>query len=329
MDLSIFGRTCLASLILLFATEVAWSALPAEVSPNPDTIRVFENYVARTDAKNANTLRSDNFLWTDDLAQPAKESTYAKLKRGEVVMQRVAPTGVYADIPGGMIHDWEGMVFIPGARLVEVLTFLKDYDHQSTYFAPDVQQSRIEEHSGDHYRVFLRFRRTKIVTVILDTDHTIDYFSDSPTRAHSRSSAIRIAEVENPGEATEKEKSPGHDNGFLWRMETWWRFEEKDGGVYLQNQVVSLSRNIPTGLGWAIEPFVTSIPKESLEFTLNAVRRGVLARSKTACADSTSWIIAFESQSESTLPRLAVGVTNSWILPDQSARVPRVPPIEQ
>ena len=84
--------------------------------------------------------------------------------------------------------------------------------------------------------------------------------------------------MENPGTKSEKELTPGQDSGFLWRMETWWRLEEKDDGVYLQNQVVSLTRDIPAGLGWAVEPFVTSIPKESLEFTLGAVRRAALAQ---------------------------------------------------
>lgn len=176
-----------------------------------------------------------------------------------------------------MIHDWERIIFIPGKTLPEVLAILEDYNHHANYFAPDVEQARIEEHHGDDFLVFLRFRRVKIVTVVLDTEHKVTYFHDSPTRAHSRSSAVRISEVENPGTKTEKELAPGEDSGFLWRMETWWRLEEKEGGVYLQNQVVSLTRDIPAGLGWAVEPFVTSIPKESLEFTLGAVRRGALS----------------------------------------------------
>ncbi len=275
----------------------------ATVSPHPETTRAFDDYVGRTDAKNAKSLRGGNFLWIDDLSQSSQAAAYAKLKRGEVVMQRITPSGEFADIPGGMIHDWEGMVFIPGVKLQDVLTLLQDYDHQSTYFAPDVQKSKIEERSGNQFRVFLRFRRTKIITVVLNTDHNVTYFSDSSTRAHSRSSAIRIAEVDNPGEPSEKEKAPGHDNGFLWRMETWWRLEEKDGGVYLQNQVVSLTRDIPKGLGWAVEPFVTSIPKESLEFTLGAVRRAVLAKSTSSESLTDSPIRFFEIQSRSTLPQ--------------------------
>ena len=117
--------------------------------------------------------------------------------------------------PGGMIHDWEGAVFIPGAKLAEVLGILQDYNLEPTYFAPDVEQAKIEEHNGDYFRVFLRFRMVKIITVVLNTEQDITYFHDSPTRAHSRSSAIRIAEVENPGTKSEKELPPGQDSGFL------------------------------------------------------------------------------------------------------------------
>jgi hypothetical protein len=174
-----------------------------------------------------------------------------------------------------MIHHWAGAVFIPRARLQDVLPVLQDYDHQAEYYSPDVERSKVESHDDDHFLVFLRFRRHKVITVVLNTQHDVRYFRDSDTREHSRSSAVHIAEVENPGKPNEREKSPGEDGGFLWRMETWWRIEERDGGVYVQSEVVSLTRDIPTGLGWLIGPFVTSIPKETLTFTLEATRKAV------------------------------------------------------
>jgi hypothetical protein len=105
-----------------------------------------------------------------------------------------------------------------------------------------------------------------------------NFLRDSETRAHSRSSATRIAEVENAGKSDEKEKTPGNDGGFLWAMETWWRLDERDGGVYVQSEVASLTRDIPTGLGWLIGPFVNSIPKETLTFTLEATRKAVQSK---------------------------------------------------
>jgi hypothetical protein len=185
-----------------------------------------------------------------------------------------------AKLSGGMIHDWEGAIFIPGVKLEQVLSVLQDYNKQSVYYAPDVESAKIETRDGDHFRVYMRFRRKKIVTVVLNTEHDVRYFRDSPTREHSRSSAVRIREVANPGTKEEKEKSPDEENGFLWQMETWWRMEERDGGVYVQNEAVTLTRDIPAGLGWLIGPFVTSIPKETLEFTMNATREAVLRQRK-------------------------------------------------
>jgi hypothetical protein len=157
---------------------------------------------------------------------------------------------------------------------------LQDYNKHSVYYAPDVESAKIESREGDHFRVYMRFRRKKIVTVILNTEQDVTYYRDSATREHSRSTAVRIREVANPGTKEEKEKSPEEENGFLWQMETWWRMEECDGGVYLQNEAVTLTRDIPAGLGWLIGPFVTRIPKETLEFTMNATRAAALGRDK-------------------------------------------------
>jgi hypothetical protein len=273
-----------AAALLLLNTLSALASATVPVtglfSLEPATIRAFDMYVADAESRNARTLKQGNFLWIDDLQTKAREQAYAKLRAGETEMRRVTSeeAGIRISVPGGMIHDWQGIVFISGAKIEDVLRVLQDYDHHSTVYAPDVEKSKLESRDGDHFKAFLRFRRRKVITVVLNTEHDITYFRDSATRAHSRSSATRIAEVEDPGTAKEKEKTPGQDVGFMWRMETWWRIEERDGGVYVQNEVVSLSRDIPKGLGWMIEPFVTSIPRESLAFTMEATRKGVISR---------------------------------------------------
>jgi len=275
------GRQLLRWQIVLMAAllGVSRSAAGGDPAPTlqPVTIRAFENYVAATETRIGKNLTQANFFWVDELPKQKKEEAYERLKSGKVELRQVSKeeAGWDGAIPGGMIHDWQGMVFIPGAKLDEVLSLLQDYDHHATYYAPDVERAKIEAHNGDHFRVFMRFRRKKIVTVVLNTEQEITYYRDSPGRAHSRSSAIRIAEVENAGTRQEKEKTPGEDNGFMWRLETWWQMEERDGGVYIQNEAVSLTRDIPLMLAWMIEPFVTSIPKESVEFTLGATREAV------------------------------------------------------
>jgi hypothetical protein len=260
------------------SAPAAQAGEPALPKLKPDTLGAFERYVKLVGKRNdAELKRGTDLLWIDGLPGEQRAEAYAALKRGEVKMRKleILDNGEPIACPGGMIHHWTGVVFIPGVELADVLGVLEDYDRHSVYYAPDVEKSKIESRVGDHFRVFLRFRRHKVITVVLNTEHEIQYFGDAQGRAHSRSSAVRIAEVENAGKSDEREKTPGDDGGFMWRMETWWRMEERDGGVYVQSEVASLTRDIPTGLAWMIKPFVSGIPKESLTFTLEATRRAV------------------------------------------------------
>ena len=272
----------LSAILLAGSVSLAQSAPSGDPAPaklHAETVAAFDRYMHLTEERNeAELKRGSALLWIDSLAEAQRSDAYAALKRSEVQIHQLTSLDQGNPIvcPGGMIHHWVGVVFIPGAKLDDVLGVLEDYDHQSTIYSPDVERSKIESHDGDHFRVFLRFRRHKVITVVLDTEHDIRYFHDAPGHAHSRSSAVRIAEVENPGKSDEHEKQPGDDGGFLWRMETWWRMEERDGGVYVQSEAASLTRDIPTGLGWLVGPFVTSIPKETLVFTLEATRKAVL-----------------------------------------------------
>jgi hypothetical protein len=283
MSLGDRGRRGYTLLIVAFVMNALGSHVAANNAPAPAklkaaTVEAFDHYVRLTDGRNDTELqRGTGLLQIDALAEDQRTEAYGKLKGGQVWIQRLQTRESEATIhcPDGMIHHWVGVVFVPGAKLGDVLAVLKNYDRHAVYYAPDVERSKIESRDGDHFRVFLRFRRHRVITVVLNTEHDVRYFHDSDTRAHSRSSAVRIAEVENPGKSDEGEKAPGDDDGFLWRMETWWRMIEGDGGVYVQSEVVSLTRDIPTGLGWLIGPFVTRVPKESLTFTLQATRKAV------------------------------------------------------
>jgi hypothetical protein len=283
------GRRRAFAVLALIAVLGTWAAqlsatptaAPAPVALTPATVDAFERYVRLTDTRNdAEWAQGNKLLWIDGLAEGAHSGAQAELKRGVVKIQKLQTRdhGAAIRCPDGLIHHWVAAVFVPGAKLADVLKVLQDYDHHSNYYAPDVERSKLESRDGNHFRVFLRFRRHKIVTVVLNTEHDVRYFRDTEGRARSRSSATRIAQVENPGKPGEREKTPGDDSGFLWRMETWWRMIEADGGVYVQSEVVSLTRDIPTGLSWLIGPFVSSIPRESLTFTMEATRRAVVGR---------------------------------------------------
>jgi hypothetical protein len=118
----------------------------------------------------------------------------------------------------------------------------------------------------------LRLRKKTIVTVTLDTTYQVHYVALDNVRAYSSSYSTRIAEVEHAGEPNEHEKPVGNDTGYMWRLNSYWRYWQRDGGVYIQLEAISLSRDIPTGLGWIASPFIKSMPRASLVFTLSHTR---------------------------------------------------------
>ncbi len=232
----------------------------------PATLAAFERYVSEREAGIESEVRGPEtgFLWSS--ASPGR---LERVRAGNVVTE--SRTGKDArSIPDGLIHDWTGAVLLPNARLAPVLAMVQDYDHNKDNYRPEVIDSRLLAHEGQDYRVYLRLLKKKILTVVLNTEHDVRYFPLGATRCHSRSRSTRIAEVEDAGKPDERELPPGKDHGFLWRLNSYWRFEEKDGGVYVECEAISLTRDVPTGLGWMISPIIRSLPKESLENTLRA-----------------------------------------------------------
>lgn len=248
----------------------------------PPAAQAYDRYIQLTQAQvNSELAQSGPYLWVERLPDARRAEAEAELHNGQIVIERLSTldNGKTISVPGGIIHHWIGTVFVPGATLTQTLSFMQDYDHKVDYFKPDIARSKILRHEGDDYFVLLRFYKKKIITTVIDTDQQVHYHLVDRTHAWSRSRTTRVQEVENAGQTDEKLEPEGHDRGFLWRMNTYWRFEEKDGGTYIECQAISLTRDIPTGLGWMVGPFVTSVPKESLNFTLSTVRAALLRSS--------------------------------------------------
>jgi hypothetical protein len=131
-------------------------------------------------------------------------------------------------------------------------------------------------HDGDRFRFYLRFYVKKVIGVTTDTEHEAVFGRPGPERAFSRLHSTRVAEVEDAGTPSERQRPVGTGRGFLWRLNTYWRFLERDGGTWVQCESITLTRDIPTGLGWLIGRFVTEIPRESLTFTLATARKALV-----------------------------------------------------
>ena len=175
-------------------------------------------------------------------------------------------------LPGAQIHHWVGSVFIPRAQLDDVLARLRQNAGNEAEFYDDVLASRLLAASGDRVSIFMKLRRESVVTVTYNTEHAVDYRRLDGKKATSRSVATKIAELDRAGTPREKEKADGDDNGFLWRLNAYWRYEQLADGVLIECESVSLSRSIPALLRPIASPVVDRIARESLEKTLQGLR---------------------------------------------------------
>jgi len=274
----------LITLLGLFAFQQP-QILSAELKPQ--TSAAFENYARATEARIAReTSKPDTFLYIDTLPAVRRDKVRSKLMRGEVFMERLETRnsqGKEMKAPDALIHHWIGSAFIPCVTLRQTLELVQDYNLHQDIYKPEVIRSRLVSRKGNEFKIFYRLKKKKVITVTLNTDHDVHYTLLSAQRATSRSYTTRIQEVEDADTAKEKEKPVGHDGGFLWRLYSYWRFEERDGGVYIECESISLTRDIPFVVSWMVKPFVTDIPKESLQATMGSTRRALLSNVSENC----------------------------------------------
>jgi len=231
------------------------------------TAEAFDRYIIGADVAAEQKLRSGGpFLWCDAASERIKH-----IREGQIVAEFWDGRGP-VKVPDGLIHDWVGTALIPGTTVGDTLALIRDYDNHQDIYKPEVMASKMISHQGGAFQVYLRLLKRKIITVVLDTDHEVHYLPLDRSRWMCRSHTTRIAEVEDAGSPKEKVLPPDTGHGFLWRLDSYWRFEERDGGVYIECRAISLTRDVPFGLGWAIEPIIQKLPQESLTRTLEATR---------------------------------------------------------
>ena len=270
------ARHSAQTLGLLLAMLMAQSVPGAELQSR--TLAAWENYIRLTEQRVETELgESQNFLAQDFLEDGRLREARALLKSGQVSIRKMTTVDgnrQEVPVPDGMIHHWLGGIFVPDVKLDALLKWIQDYDQHERYFM-EVEKSQLLSRDGPEFQIFYRLRRKKVITVFYNTLHTVVYRQKGPQQASSRSATTRIAEIDHAGESGEAENPVGDDRGFLWRLNSYWRFLEADGGVYVECESVSLSRSIPFGLGWLIKGYVESIPRESLENTLTSIRDGI------------------------------------------------------
>jgi hypothetical protein len=254
----------------------AYVVYAAELKPG--TAAAFERYARLTEQRiHGEVARTNGFLWIDTLPENRRAEVTGGLKQGGVIVERLRTRdgAREIDVPDGLIHHWVGTVFVPNAGVKDAVALMQDYDRHSKYFAPAIARSKLLARNGEHFRVALRFHVKKVITVTMDTENEAEFFHPAADRVHSRIRSTRTVEIADAGTPQEKPKTAGEENGFMWNLNTYWRFVERDGGTYIQCESLTLTRDVPFALAWIIRPIVTQMPRESLTFTLDKARQAL------------------------------------------------------
>lgn len=170
--------------------------------------------------------------------------------------------GATVEVKGGIIHDWTESVFIPGKRPENVIAVLQAYDRYAKIY-PEVLESRILSRDKDRFKVYLKLQKTKVLTVEIESEYEVEYHRqpDGSWRVSSKS--------------TRMDEAGDTDHGFLWRLNAYWTISSERDGVTMRCRAISLTRDIPVGLGWAVRPIIKELPRESLRQTLEATRQAL------------------------------------------------------
>ena len=240
----------------------------------PHTLKAWAAYVAVTEARIGRELAAPAGFLVSDFSREAG-AVRGAIRSGHVPVAKLDTrdaNGKTISVPDGSIAHWRGAVLVRGVSLDTLLHRVQHPPEQGPH-PQDVLALRVVERHPDRLTLAIRMTRSAVVTATYDTQHAIVYRRLGPARASSRSVSTRIVEVDNAGTQAERTLPEGEDRGFLWRMNSYWRYEQVADGVIVELESLTLSRGIPMGLGLIVEPTVDRIAGESMVRTLESVRR--------------------------------------------------------
>ena len=264
--------------IFLMALAAATPSLATAAELTPRALEAWDRYTRDADGHmQARLETSQPFLSSDESA-----TQRARLRAGEILALPGDGAGAHT-IPDGLIHDWFGAIFIPNAKLEDVLAVVHDYDHYKEYYRPTVTDSKtlVRTQTAQKFSMLWR-RKVLFVDAALQSQYESRDFVVDQRRWYSIAASTRVQEIEHYGEQAEHLLPPDQGNGFLWRVHSIARYQERDGGVYVELEAIGLTRNIPVSLRWLVKPLVARLARDSVTTSLEQTREAVMLRPELA-----------------------------------------------
>jgi hypothetical protein len=261
----------------LFSGAVLIAALSTQILQaaelQPATLEAWNSYLREVGLRiEQRAAENQPFLWTDESPDRA-----ALVRRGDVVVGPAVGHGTQS-VPNGLIHDWIGAIFIPNATIKSLSAVLHDYDNYKELYRPAVRASRsLTCSSSDQEFLMVWQRHVLFVTAAMQGHYQERDVVVGPHRGYYIADATEIRQIEGYGHADQHLLPPDTGSGFIWRIHSIARYQERDGGVYLELEAIALTRDIPASLSWLVSPTVNRLSINSLTTTLRQTRDAVVA----------------------------------------------------
>jgi hypothetical protein len=260
-------RSALLHLFIIFLAA-RWS-YAAEL--NQQALAAWQNYIATAKQQTQDRLAGKSpFLWVDE--DPVRRQ---QLSSGQIV---IAPLGKSnpLPVPYGLVHHWIGAVFIPGATIQDLSAVVGDYGRYSEIYRPTLIKAQLLDSSDDEQKFsILWVQRVLLVTAAFYTEWDSNYFTLNSRRGYMTFSSTRVQQIEHYGEKDERRLAPDEGSGYLWRLVSFARFEERDGGLCLELEVIGLSRDLPGSLRFLLRPVIEHVPRQALATKLDQTRQAI------------------------------------------------------
>ena len=232
-----------------------------------DTLVYWNAYL---DAARPQMASQTPFLWVDQ-----KPERLQRVRDGEILVSSVGKENPKA-VASGLIHDWVGAAFIPNASIKEVLSAARDYSNYKEYYKPTVVDSKLLSSNGPCEKYSMRVVNKEVVAeTALDMEYETCYFKIDERRWYSTTQTTRVQEIRHLGRPDEQELPPDHGSGYVWRLYSVAKFEQRDGGTYLEVEAIALSRDIPFAAGWVVNPIVRRVSRNSMVVSLQQTKEAV------------------------------------------------------
>ena len=254
---------------LICAGSLVTPAVSRGAELKGETLKTWDAYLHAANLQMGSRTQGP-FLWVDQ-----EPDRLPRVRGGEILVSSAGPQNP-KPVPSGLIHDWMGAAFIPDARLKDVLSAVRDYGDYKEFYKPTVVDSKLLGTDGacDTYSMRVVNKET-VAETALDMEYETCYVKTDERRWYSITRTTRVREIRHYGKPDEQELPPNQGSGYIWRLYSVARFEERDGGIYVELEAIALSRDIPAALRWVVNPIVRRVSRNSMLISLQETEEAV------------------------------------------------------